>query len=261
MKKLLQINSVLNCGSTGRIAEGIGQIAIDNGWDSYIAYGRQANQSASNSIRIGNKFDIYNHVLQTRLFDKNGFASKHATKKLIAEIKTINPDVIHLQNLHGYYINLPILFEFLQRRNKPVVWTLVDCWAFTGHCSYFDVVGCNRWITGCYSCPQKKSYPASYVIDNSSRNYELKKSLFNLPQKMTIVVHCNWLKNNVRQSYLNDIPVELIHNGIDVSKFYPRDSENLKKKLGIQGKFIILGVANQWTQRLGFNDFIEISKQ
>ncbi len=259
MKKLLQLNTVANCGSTGRIAEGIGQLAIENGWESYMAFGRGNPSSQSNLIRIGNDWDMRFHVLESRIFDNHGFASRRATKKFIEEIDKINPDLIHLQNLHGYYIHIGLLFEYLKRIDKPIVWTLVDCWALTGHCVYFDEVGCNRWETGCYSCPQKSSYPASYLIDNSSRNYELKKRLFNLPTKMTVVVHSEWLHSKVKKSYMKEVPVELIYNGIDISRFKQKNGEALRNRLGINDKFVILGIANQWIKRAGLVDFIKLS--
>ena len=149
--KVLQINTVVNSGSTGRIAEDIGKLLISQGHESYIAFGRGNRPSTSSLIRIGNLGDIRSHIIKTRLFDRHGLGSENATKKLVEEIKRINPDVIHLHNLHGYYLNVEVLFNYLKTSQIPVVWTLHDCWPFTGHCTYFDYVNCFRWQTGCYS--------------------------------------------------------------------------------------------------------------
>src|SRR5690606_26773823 len=140
--------------------------------------GRCVRPSDSILIKIGSDWDIKMHGLQTRIFDNHGMASKIATKKLIKQIKQINPNIIHLHNIHGYYLNYAILFEYLNELNIPIVWTLHDCWSITGHCTYFSFVGCNKWKSECYSCPQKKSYPTSWFIDRSKENFRLKKKHF-----------------------------------------------------------------------------------
>lgn len=162
--KLLQINVNANWGSTGRIAEGIGCVAIESNLDSWIAYGRGNPISKSHLLRIGSDIDMRLHGLSTRLFDNHGLVSKYTTKKFLSKIEEISPDIIHLHNIHGYYLNYEILFDYLKRWGGPVVWTLHDCWAFTGHCAYYDYVQCDRWMTGCHTCPQKTNYPASYLL-------------------------------------------------------------------------------------------------
>ena len=171
MPTLLQINVTANWGSTGKIAEDIGRIAIEAGWESWIAYGRGNPHSQSKLIRIGSDFDMNLHGLQTRLFDNHGLASNKATKHFIKQIKAINPDIIHLHNIHGYYINYEILFDYLKEWGGPVVWTLHDCWPFTGHCAYYEFSNCYRWKSRCYDCPQIKSYPASLCYDRSTKNF------------------------------------------------------------------------------------------
>ncbi|MGE4286503.1 MAG: glycosyltransferase [Phycisphaerae bacterium] len=260
MKKLFQINSVLNSGSTGRIAEGIGEIAIQNAWESYIAYGRHANESKSHAIKIGNKFDVYSHVLQTRLLDRHGLASKRATVKLIDRIREIGPDIIHLQNIHGYYLNLPVLFGFLKEFDRPVVWTLHDCWAFTGHCAYFDYIGCDLWRSGCNNCPQKSKYPRSWLFDGSLRNYEIKKSLFTFMPNMTLVCPSKWLAGLIEESFLCDYEVRVIHNGIGLNKFKPYSSY-IREKYNLVHDFLIVGVANIWDTRKGLQFLVELSNQ
>ncbi|MCD7711113.1 MAG: glycosyltransferase, partial [Porphyromonadaceae bacterium] len=151
MPTLLQINTVINSGSTGRIAEEIGQTAIAAGWRSVIAYGRNPRPSQSETIRIGSKFDTYLHALRSRIFDDHGFASRRATENFIRELEKLNPDIVHLHNIHGYYLNIEVLFRHLAKSGIPVVWTLHDCWAMTGHCALYDFIKCDRWQAGCFS--------------------------------------------------------------------------------------------------------------
>lgn len=260
--KVLQINSVCGIGSTGRIATDIHNILLEQGHESYIAYGRGKPLYCDNTIRIGNKLDNYIHAAKTRLFDLHGFGSKKATKEFIKKVVEIDPDVIHLHNVHGYYLNIEILFNFLKEYNKPVVWTLHDCWSFTGHCSYFDYVGCERWKTGCYDCPQKKLYPSSIILDNSKSNYYKKKRLFTGLKNLTIITPSKWLLELVKQSFLNEYPVECIYNGIDLSIFKPSNNiSNIRAKYGLEGKFVILGVANVWSRRKGLSYFFELAEK
>lgn len=249
MPILLQINTVINSGSTGHIAEELGMLAMQNGWESYIAYGRNPRQSSSKAIKIGSKLGIYFHVFLSRFFDRHGFGSYFATKKLIKQIKEIKPDVIHLHNVHGYYLNIRLLFEYLKTVDTQIVWTLHDCWSFTGHCSHYTAVGCDKWQTICYKCPQKTQYPKSF-FDNSKRNYKDKKKLFCGIKNLTIVTPSEWLAEEVKKSFLKGYPVKVINNGIDLNVFKPAVLER---------KFIILGVASTWTERKGFDDFIKLA--
>lgn len=262
MRKSLQINSVVSSGSTGRIAEEIGQTAIEKGWQSYIAYGRNERPSQSNLIKIGNDWDVRMHGLQTRIFDNHGLASKNATKKFISTIERIDPDIIHLHNLHGYYINYEILFSFLKSSNIPVIWTLHDCWPFTGHCAHFEHITCNKWKTGCYSCPLKRKYPSSYTFDRSFKNYNQKNGIFNSLTNLTLVPVSDWLNEIIESSYLKNYPRKVINNGIDVDVFSPQHNvKSIKEKYGISDKFIVLGVSSYWNQSKGLNDFIKLSAQ
>jgi len=260
MKTLLQINTVVNSGSTGRIAEEIGQTVKLSGWKSYIAYGRHARTSQSELIKIGSDWDIMMHGLQTRLFDRHGFASIAATRKFVKQIKKIKPDIIHLHNIHGYYINIEILFRYLKDANIPVVWTFHDCWPMTGHCAHFTFVGCDKWKTQCYECPQKKDYPSSYFLDRSKQNHKQKRKLFTSVNDITIVPVSNWVGEILKQSYLKDYPIRVINNGIDVNVFSPQSRDGIRLKYGLADKFILLGVATAWGRRKGLHDFIELSK-
>lgn len=258
---LLQINVVANSGSTGRIVEGIGQMAIKAGWKSYIAYGRWANPSQSELIKIGNQWEVYSHVLQTRLFDRHGLASKGATRELIRQIERIKPDIIHLHNVHGYYLNYPILFDYLSKLHIPVVWTLHDCWPFTGHCAYFSYSGCEKWKLQCNHCPNKREYPASFGLDHSAVNYRLKKKFFTSIPNLTLVSVSDWLDGLIRQSFFKLFESKRIYNGIDINAFHPILTSNLiLNKYKILDSNIILGVANVWEKRKGLQDFIQLRK-
>ncbi|MDR0261916.1 MAG: glycosyltransferase [Sphingobacterium sp.] len=255
---VFQISSELNIGSVGRIAEQIGEAVITEGWRSFISYGREGSLSKSTSYKIGHKVDFFVHALGTRLTGRHGFFSRGATKKLIKEIEHINPDVIHLQHLHGYYINIELLFNFLAKFGKPIVWTFHDCWSFTGHCAYYDLVGCSKWQTECGDCPQLGEYPKAFFKDNSRRNFQDKKLLFNSVDNLTIVPVSKWLEGEVRKSFLGSHRIKTIQNGIDIDKFRC-SGNNIKTKFNIENKFVILGVANPWDTRKGLRFFIEMA--
>ena len=255
--KILQINVIANSGSRGKIAEKIGIQILKEGWESYIAYGRWAYSSKSKLIKIGNKIDIFSHVIGSRLLDKHGYFSIHATKKLIKKIKEINPDIIHLHNIHGYFLNYKILFDFISQYNKPIVWTLHDCWSFTGHCSHYTAAKCNKWQTLCFKCPIINSYPKSF-IDNSKNNYIKKKTIFTHPANLHIVTVSDWLHNQVDQSFLKNYPIHTICNGINLNTFKPKVS-TIRKKLKIENKFVILSIASYWNNLKGLNDFIQFA--
>jgi len=261
LKRLLQINTTLNYGSTGRIAENIGLLANQSGFDTYMAHGpRCINPSALKSICAETSLGEKIHGIGTRLFDKHGLMSRQSTQKLISEIIKIKPDIIHLHNIHGYYINYQILFSFLKEYNCPIVWTLHDCWSFTGHCAHFDLIGCDKWKTECNHCSQKGEYPKSYV-DFSSRNFNLKKEAFTGCDNLTIVPVSYWLEDLVKESFLRGYKTKVIHNGIDIDKFSVcNNAEEMRAKYGITAKYVILGVASPFTQRKGFFDFISLSQ-
>jgi glycosyltransferase involved in cell wall biosynthesis len=258
--KILQINSVCGIGSTGRIATDLHALLLSQGQQSTIAFGRDAARSCEQTIRIGSKLDNYLHVARTRILDSHGFGSAAATKKLIARIKALNPDVIHLHNLHGYYLHIGLLFAYLKEANKPVIWTLHDCWAFTGHCSHFDFVGCERWRSQCHDCPLKPEYPKSLFLDRSQRNYQQKKALFTGVQKLTIVTPSKWLVTLVKESFLREYPVTVINNGIDLNVFQPAPG-NFRRSYNLEDQFILLGVASLWNERKGYRYFLDLAKQ
>lgn len=258
--KVLQINSVCGTGSTGRIVVDLYKGLEEQGYQCIIAYGRGTAPEGIKTIKIGTNFDNYMHVAKTRVFDKHGFGSTKATKEFIKKVEELNPDVIHLHNIHGYYINIEILFDYLKRANKKVIWTLHDCWAFTGHCAYFDYVGCNKWKEGCKECPQKKEYPNSLLMDSSEWSFNKKKDIFTGVADLTIVTPSKWLAGLVKQSFLSEYKVEVINNGIDLDIFKPTKSD-FRERHGLENKFIILGVANVWDRRKGLDYFVELSEK
>lgn len=259
--KVLQINSVCGVGSTGRIMTDIDSKLRENNIESYIAYGRRTSIQNHNTLKIGSKLDYCRHGILTRIFDNHGLSgSEKATYKFIDQIDKIHPDVIHLHNLHGYYINVKILFDYLKVIGKPVVWTLHDCWSFTGHCTYFSYAKCEKWIEECHKCPQKGMYPKSIIVDNSQRNYQVKKQLFTSLENLTIVTPSKWLADLVEKSFLSNNTIKIIPNGIDIDVFKPIAGEAVREKFKLRNKFIILGVAGLWEKRKGLSHFIELSK-
>lgn len=255
-KKLLQINVTANWGSTGRIAEDIGKLAIAEGWESWIAYGRGNPKSESNLVRIGNDWDMRWHGLESRLLDNHGLASRRVTRKFIEDVKKISPDIIHLHNIHGYYLNYPILFDFLKEWGGPVLWTLHDCWPFTGHCAYYDYSRCDRWRTACHHCPQLRAYPASIGLDRSQKNYKDKKEAFLNCPNLTFIPVSDWLKKELSKSFLRDYPAITIHNGIDTDIFHPIEQKEIKSD-----KKVILGVASVWDRRKGLDEFVKLREK
>lgn len=251
MPRLLQIDTCLGILSTGRITEGIGEIATAMGWECYVAHGaRYVGESNMSSYQIGTKIGEYFHYAQSLLCDRHGLGSIRATKRLIKKIEMdIKPDIIHLHCVHGYYLNYKILFEYLNSKNIPVVWTFHDCWAFTGHCAHFITSGCDKWKNGCNNCPLLSEYPKS-LIDNSTNNYIKKKKLFSSNDNLHIVAVSSWMKNLVDSSFLSGKDIRVINNGVDLNRFAPVE-HNLTSKL-------LLGVASSWNNAKGLSDFYSI---
>ena len=260
--KVLMINSVCGIKSTGRICTDLAEILEKNGHTCKIAYGREAVPAKyeKHAHKIGGSLNTKLHGLKARLFDAAGFGSKAETRKLVKWIKDYDPDVIHLHNLHGYYINVNILFDYLKKAGKPVVWTLHDCWPFTGHCSYFNAANCYKWKTQCNNCPQKKAYPSSLLFDRSRSNYEIKKRLFTSLDSLVLITPSEWLAHMVRSSFFENKEVVAIPNGVDLGVFRPIDSDFLKK-YDLLDKKVVLGVATSWSERKGLKIFAEISQK
>lgn len=254
--KIVQINTC-NYGSTGKIMFGIHDKLQKKGYSSYVVWGRGRNSNDDFEFCMYNKFGVFFHKVYSRLIGKQGFASKHATRNLIKELSNIRPDIIHIHNLHGNYINIEILFNYIKKNNIKVIWTLHDCWSFTGKCVHFAYVQCDKWQTGCYNCPLLNTYPVSY-LDNSKWNYKKKKSLFT-GLNITLVTPSQWLATLVKKSFLKEYEIKVINNGIDLNVFKPQET-NFRLKYNIVDKLLILGVASSWGKSKGLNDFIRLSK-
>lgn len=256
---VLQINCSCGIGSIGRIATDLHALLVSRGHQSTVAFGRFTAMHCNQTIRIGSHLDTYLHVVRTRLFDTHGFGSASATRAFIEKVQALNPDVIYLYNVHGYFLHIGLLFEYLKRAAKPVIWALMDCWAFTGHCAHFDFAGCDRWKRGCHHCPLKLDYPKSVFLDRSQWNYQKKKALFTGIPKLTIVISTKWLAELVKESFLQEYPLALIATGIDLTVFKPTPSD-FRRRYKLQDQFILLGVAFTW-ERKGLPYFMDLAKQ
>lgn len=258
--KVIMINSVYGHGSTGKIVLNLCEMLENKNERALVLYGRGNNCQDERAIKVSTKLGVYKHVLLARAFDKAGFFSAKETNNIISIIKEYNPDIIHLHNMHGYYVNIQILLDFLGGTDIPIVWTLHDCWAITGHCTYFSYAECNKWKTKCNHCKQKKKYPMSVLLDNSLRNFEIKKKAYSKVTNITIVCVSKWLASVVKDSILATKRIEVIYNGLDMNKFRPTKS-NIREKLGIRDKYMFLCVSDDWDERKGVADIFLLSKK
>jgi len=255
MRKLLQINTAGGRGAAGGIPETLDAMAHARGIDAHLAVGRPNGSRAAHLMRIGSYASMAIHLAATRIADRHGLHSRPATLKLIHEAEALNPDIIHLHNIHGYYLHIPTLFGWLRGTGRPVVWTLHDCWTMTGHCSFFSTADCARWRTGCHDCPLRSQYPASLLFDRSEANYALKRRLFTSVPQLTLVSVSQWLDSVVAQSFMRDVPRCVIPNGIDLTTFRPC----APKAPGHSP--LLLGVASQWDSRKGLDTFMWLRTQ
>lgn len=259
--RYVQINSFYN-GSTGTIMRNLHKELKEQGDDSYIFWGRRHETISDHEACCASKLGVYAHGILSRLTDRVGFYSKRDTRRLLERLEAIDPDVVHLHNVHGYYINIEMLFEWLANHRCQVKWTLHDCWAFTGHCSHFTYVGCERWRDGCHDCPQKREYPKSLLANASERNFHDKKRLFNLvpKERMTLITPSRWLAELLKDSFLAEYPVEVRYNTVDTDIFKPTPSD-FRERYGLEDKLVILGVASPWTERKGLDDFLYLANE
>ena len=261
--RIVQINGGAK-GSTGKIMMGIAEVARAQGHEVMCASpitttNRDAGEDCG-YYRIGTFNSRRLNVALARITGFNGCFAWFETYKLLKKIDEFKPDIIHLHNLHDSYINLPMLFSYIKKHNVPTVWTLHDCWAFTGQCPHFTIAKCDKWKVGCHNCPQYKEYPAS-LYDNTKKMWQLKKKWFTGVKNMTIVTPSEWLAGLARESYLKQYPIEVINNGIDLNVFKPTHS-NFRKQYGIPGdKYIVLGVSFAWGYRKGLDCFVEMAEK
>ena len=259
--KILFVNCTCGIGSTGKIVAAKAKEYVKDGHQVRIAYGRTEavpNDLKPYAVRIGTKWDLLKHVVLTRLFDMHGLGSRKATENFIRWANQFSPDLLWLHNIHGYYINYEVLFEWIKTKpSMEVKWTLHDCWAFTGHCVHFETVKCKKWKTQCSNCCLHKTYPSSLILDRSKDNYNRRKKAFQGIKKMSIITPSKWLSNLVSQSFLQEYPVEVAYNTIDRTVFCPRNS-SFREDINAKDKTIVLGVASDWYNK-GFKDFLKLS--
>ncbi len=257
--KVAYINAV-PYGSTGKIMFSLADIMQQEGNGTICTTGYSWRKCMREDyIMTSNIFEKYLHTLLSKYTGKIGFFSHVATWRLLRKFDEFKPDILHLHNLHGWFVNLPMLFKFIKKHDIKVVWTLHDCWSFTGHCPHFDMIGCNKWESGCYDCPQYKSYPQS-CIDNSNFMYYHKKNWFKGVKNMTLVTPSKWLESMTKRSFLRDYSIKVINNGIDLNVFKPTQN-NFKKQYNCESKYLLLGVALGWDERKGLDVFVELSKR
>ena len=255
--KIVQINATCGSGSTGKICVDISKLLTERGVENYILYcGDGSNYPLG--IQCGDMKQIKMQALHSHINGKYGFNSQSITRRMIRHLDELRPDVVHLHNLHGHNCNIATLFEYLKKNNIRVIWTFHDCWAFTAYCPYFTMAKCDKWETGCESCPQRAEY--SFFYDRSKELYLKKKELME-GLNLTIVTPSQWLADLVKRSFLKEYPVKVINNGIDLAVFEPSTS-NFCEKYGIpEEKYILLGVAFDWGIRKGLDVFIELAKR
>ena len=260
--RVLFINAVYGITSTGKITAELSEEYEREGHEVKAAYGRSSyvpEKYRKNAVRIGSSFDVYLHAFMTRLTDRHGFYSSHATKRFLKWADEYDPDILWLHNIHGYYINIELLFRWIKSRpSMKKFWTLHDCWSFTGHCAYFTMIGCDKWQVHCERCPQRNSYPSS-ITDNSYSNFEDKRRLFTGINGMTIITPSEWLAGLVKQSYLREYPVEVRYNRIDRNIFRPAFGD-FRERFNLADRKIILGVSSVWEKRKGLDDFVRLSE-
>lgn len=260
--KILQINSHYNQGGAARIAAYIHRQLLEEGIDSYVAYGRGVISEEKNVYRFNRTWEVYWSALMSRLMGINGWFNRGATRRLMKLIKKIQPDVIHMHALHGYYLNWPMLFDYLNESQIPVVWTFHDCHAFVGNCGYF--FDCRRWQEGCGNCPYVHNYPKSQFFDFTAWMWHRKKMLFTAGENKVIVTPSDWLTEEAKQSYFGKYKCVTIHNGIDsVQTFYPRDKLECRRKYGYCAEDnIVLGIAVGYSDpRKGAKYMLQLAKE
>lgn len=256
--KILMINVVCGIRSTGRICTDLAVALEKHNHIVRIAYGRGnvPDQYCKYAVKIGSSIETGLHGLKSRLFDASGFGSKLATTKFIKWVKEYDPDIIHVHNIHGYYINIEILFHYLRLCQKKIIWTLHDCWPFTGHSAFCETIQCEQWKTGCIQCPQTHEYPKTWT-DHSAHNWIKKKQMFTQIPEMTLVTPSIWLAHLVNASFLSEYPTHVIYNTVPPGIFKPTNS-GLREKYGLIKQKIVLGVAAIWDKRKGLDDFYKL---
>lgn len=258
--RVLLVHRDVGTGSVGKIVEDLYFGLLTNGNDCKVAYGYvdKSKIPSADLVSVCDRKTIKQHAFYSLITDKTGFYGKRQTEKLVKLIKIYKPDIVHIHGLYGYWIDIKLLYDYLKDTDICVINTLHSCWDFTGHCCYFTKANCMKWKEHCYKCPEKKSYPASLLFDNSFNNYEEKKRLTCSIKNMHFIAPSVWMARCVRESFFKNYNVQVINNGIDITVF--KKSSGKISRYGINNeKKIILGVASNWEERKGLNDFIELS--
>lgn len=243
--KVLQINAVYGYGSTGLIVQDVGRVIEKSGKEAYYAY-QTTNKQVENGYCVGNKLDWKLHAIYSRVFGKQAYFSKRATKRLLRYIDGVQPDIVHLHNLHSNYVNLNMLLKYLAEKDIATVITMHDCWYFTGKCFHYIDVGCDGFTRDCSSCPKRKAPPVSLFLDTASKVLKDRQRYLSAIPRLKIVGCSDWICSEAKKGFLKDYELVTIHNGVDTNIFKPYDKESLKIEKGVQNKFVIMGMANKW---------------
>ena len=278
--RIAVINTVFDRGGAARVMGGIVAAACAAGHRCLVAAARgdaavveamcrgdvaagrggvAAGRGDVTTYRIEGRLGVLRNVVEARLRDNDGFLASRATRRLIARLEEWAPDVIHLHNLHGYYIDSRLLFDYIRRSGCRVVWTLHDGWTLTGHCALFSAIGCNGWESGCERCHHIGEYPRCVTKGHTARNFALKRLTFSGVERLRIVTPSQWLGGLVKRSYLGDYEMTVIPNGVDLDRFKPREND-VKARLGIAGRTMLLGVASKWLSVKGLDDFVALAQ-
>ncbi|AMC92900.1 hypothetical protein AOC36_02540 [Erysipelothrix larvae] len=254
--RIAYINTVLDYGSTGGLVRACAEDMKQKGHEVLMCYGRYDCKSKEDTFFFGNKLSTWMHFAMTLLFGRHGLHSSFQTRKLLKRLDAFQPDVVHLHNIHGFYLNIEMLFKYLKKKNIRIVWTLHDCWSVSGSSAHFDYDGCEKWDEGCVVCKNTHVYPRVYGFKRQEKNFALKKRLFTSIDidKMTIVTPSHWLEDLIKTTFLNRYHIVTIYNGISLSRF------EAKKVQPALDTVELLGVANVWNKRKGFDDFLELAK-
>ena len=242
--RVLEINAVYGMGSTGTIVRDLQDFCAKDGIECHIAYSL-ARGEVPNGYKIGGWLSHKIHALLSRISGKQGYFSIFATIRFLRYLQKLNPDVVHLHNLHSNYINVNMLLRFLAKNDKTTVITLHDCWWFTGGCFHYTAAGCDRWLNRCGNCPKRMEDTPAYLCDSSVKILNDRKKYLSAIKRLTIVGVSSWISSEARKTFLKGKRIETIYNGVDSTVFKPSPS-NLRERLGLNGKFIILGPASKW---------------
>lgn len=257
--RVAHINVEWNTGGPGTIAHDICEVSLKNGIECLAAYGRGEADLEYESFKIDTKVEVALHAGVSRILSNEGEGSFWATKRLIKRLDIFKPDIIHLHTLLGHYLNHKLLFDYIRKNDIQTVWTIHDCSPFTGHCINFDRVKCEKWKKQCEECPLSKDYPYSLVFDTSKKVYNKRKALYGDLKNLHLVVPSNWMERIVKESFLKNLDISVINNGINLSNFCRVNTDN-RERYNLDGKIVLLAVAFNWTEMKGWKLLNELAE-